>query len=141
MHRRAGVRAVEAGLELVEQADAIVEMIGGHQRTQVLHTPRRVGHDQRLMPSAKKARAIAAIADRDVIGQRAVRIAQFLGRDGPQAGISQAAHAFLVTRVEIVFCSAMCPFSRAHAAHQGSLVHQLRQRGKCSLIWMPGTLV
>ncbi len=119
------VRAVEAGFQLIREVDAIVETLRGELRTQILDATRGIGNDERLMAHAKKPGAIAAIADGDKVGQRAVRFADFLGDDGAEAGIDKSTHAFFVAGVQIILGPAMRPFARAHAPHDGAMIHEI----------------
>ena len=80
--------------------------------------------DERLIAWAEEAGAVAAMADGDEVGQRAVGVADFLGGDGAEAGIDQAAHAFAVAGVQVVVGAGVGAFRGAHAADDGGMVHE-----------------
>src|SRR5207244_3947933 len=83
------VRAVEAGFELVQEADAIVELVGIDEGTEVFDAASRIVDHEGLMAGAQEAGAEAAIADGDKVGQRALRIADLLGSEGTEARVNQ----------------------------------------------------
>jgi hypothetical protein len=121
------VVAVERRLHLLQQADAVVELALADRRAQVLDTAGRVVDDQRLVAGAEEAGAEAAVADRDEVRQRELRVAQLRRDQRAETRVDEAADAFLVAGVQVDLGPAVGAFAGAHTADDGPVVHQAGQ--------------
>src|SRR5688500_8761672 len=96
--------AMEALFHFLQQAKPLVELLGIDERLQVLDAAIGVADDEWLMPRTQEARAKAAAADADEVGEWELRITNLLRSDRANAWITEAADPFLVTGVQVVLC-------------------------------------
>ena len=132
LHRRAMgdgeailMGAVEVVFQILEHAEAIVELIVLDERVEILDATARIVDDEGLMASAEEAGPVTAIGDRDVIRQRTFLPADLHASDGADRGINESTLAFAITSVEVVTSPTVRAFRGAHAADDGCVVGQL----------------